>query len=98
MVRDSQSLPSLLTQIAEWAIARLQAEAATNVGSESDEADSEDTSIPENAKGARVIGRYHCATGLFKVTTESVAFTSGTSSASEWLIMYNELSAIHKVC
>lgn len=80
---------------ADWAIARLQAEAAPRIQSNPEKPGPE--SSPEKESGAGVIGRYACTNGLLKVTTRLVCFIPGTSSLEGWNLSYDELTAMHKV-
>jgi hypothetical protein len=81
---------------ADWAIARLQAEAMPHVqpGSK-DTPTSPGSKSPEH--GPCMIGRYSCTGGIFKVTTQSAVHTPGDSGAAGWSFNFEDLTEMHKV-
>ncbi|ETN39110.1 uncharacterized protein HMPREF1541_05332 [Cyphellophora europaea CBS 101466] len=86
---------------AEWAIARLQAEAASYIADDVHGAAADDpAAYSERTSGAgnvRMIGNYNCTAGVLKVTTRSISLSPNGPAGDGWCLRYHELDSMHKV-
>ena len=90
--------------LGEWAIARLQAEAAQQLNDLRDEPKTEpDTAqqASEAQKDPIRLGRYHCtyekAHGNLSLDTEGVFFELHLTAKEKWRLKYTELKSVQKV-
>ena len=78
--------------LGEWAIARLQAEAAQQL---------DDLNEDPKTKDPIRLGRYHCtyekAHGNLSLDTEGVFFELHLTAKEKWRLKYTELKSVQKV-
>jgi hypothetical protein len=82
---------------AEWAIARLQKEAASSLQDDRRDGGFRQTGEEDKTRSAGIIGTYDCTGGSFTVTTRSVSFSPDKSAETGWCVDYEELDSFRKV-
>ncbi|KPI44925.1 uncharacterized protein AB675_2286 [Cyphellophora attinorum] len=81
---------------AEWAIARLQKEAAASLQGDGGDG-SPQTGGKSKTSSTGIIGTYDCTDGRLTVTTRSVSFSPDKSAETGWCMDYEELDSFRKV-